>query len=45
MLLNQVPLWFEVWRNLNGFPPVVSMEGKDSKDGKDKSKPPKLPKG
>jgi multidrug resistance efflux pump len=41
VLLNQVPLWFEVWRNLNGFPPVVSTE---DKDGSDKSKPPKLPK-
>ncbi|QDT56019.1 HlyD family secretion protein [Caulifigura coniformis] len=41
VLLDQVPLWFEVWRNLNGFPPVVSM---DEKDGGSKSKPPKLPK-
>lgn len=24
VLLNQVPLWYEIWRNLNGFPPVVS---------------------
>jgi hypothetical protein len=23
VLLDQVPLWFEVWRQLNGFPPVV----------------------
>jgi len=38
VLLNQVPLWFEVWRNLNGFPPVVST---DDKSG---NKPPKLPK-
>ncbi|MBL4882906.1 MAG: toxin secretion protein, partial [Planctomycetaceae bacterium] len=21
--LEQVPIWFEIWRNLNGFPPVV----------------------
>ncbi len=41
VLLNQVPLWFEVWRNLNGFPPVVSV---DEKDSGSKSKPPKLPK-
>jgi len=24
VLLNEVPLWFEVWRQINGFPPVVS---------------------
>lgn len=29
IMLNQVPLWFELWRQLNGFPPVVSNgEGK-----------------
>lgn len=40
VLLNQVPLWYEIWRQMNGFPPVVSME-----EPKDKgSKPPKLPK-
>ncbi len=42
VLLNQVPLWFEVWRSLNGFPPVVSIDDPDEKGGK--SKPPKLPK-
>lgn len=26
VLLQQVPLWKEIWRQLNGFPPVVSME-------------------
>ncbi|MDA9778092.1 HlyD family secretion protein [Rubripirellula sp.] len=26
VLLDQVPLWYEVWRNMNGFPPVVSTE-------------------
>jgi len=40
VLLEQVPLWYEIWRNLNGFPPVVT----DSGDGKDKPKKPKLPK-
>lgn len=40
VLLEKVPLWFEVWRQLNSFPPVVPKE--ESKDGK--SKPPKLPK-
>lgn len=42
VLLNRVPLWYEVWRNLNGFPPVVSMDEPGEKS--DKSKPPKLPK-
>lgn len=41
VLLEQVPLWFEVWRRLNGFPPVVDVEH-DS--GKGMAKPPKLPK-
>lgn len=39
VLLDQVPLWYEIWRNMNGFPPVVSTE-----EPKDKAKPPKLPK-
>ena len=29
VMLNEVPLWFELWRQINGFPPVVS-----DKDGK-----------
>ena len=33
VLLNRVPLWFEVWRKINAFPPVVSMDT-DSADGK-----------
>lgn len=37
VLLNEVPLWYEVWRRLNGFPPVVQMETADLKT-------PKLPK-
>jgi membrane fusion protein, adhesin transport system len=24
VLLDQVPLWYEIWRRLNGFPPVVT---------------------
>ncbi|MEL6107163.1 MAG: HlyD family efflux transporter periplasmic adaptor subunit [Planctomycetota bacterium] len=36
VLLDRVPLWYEIWRNMNGFPPVVSTE----KPGKT----PKLPK-
>jgi len=41
VLLEQVPLWYEVWRNMNGFPPVVEQSTGDSKN---KTKPPKLPK-
>lgn len=40
VLLERVPLWYEMWRNMNGFPPVVSTESKS----KDQNKPPKLPK-
>ncbi|NOY29887.1 MAG: HlyD family efflux transporter periplasmic adaptor subunit [Planctomycetes bacterium] len=25
VMLDRVPLWFEVWRQLNGFPPVVEV--------------------
>ena len=29
VMLDQVPLWFEIWRQINGFPPVISnAEGK-----------------
>ena len=42
VLLKQVPLWFEVWRQLNGFPPVVDF--RDSPEKNSKNKPPKLPK-
>jgi len=42
VLLKQVPLWYEVWRRLNGFPPVVSVEEPGQKNNT--SKPPKLPK-
>ena len=24
ILLERVPLWYEIWRNMNGFPPVVT---------------------
>ncbi|MEQ9071752.1 MAG: HlyD family efflux transporter periplasmic adaptor subunit [Gimesia chilikensis] len=42
VLLNKVPLWYEVWRKLNGFPPSISLEESGQKDSK--NKPPKLPK-
>lgn len=40
VLLEQVPLWYEIWRNMNGFPPVVTR----ADDGIDYVKKPKLPK-
>lgn len=42
ILLDQVPLWFEIWRQLNGFPPVVTLDEEEEKE--EKIKPPKLPK-
>jgi multidrug resistance efflux pump len=42
VILNRVPLWFEVWRRMNGFPPVVDVSSK-SADKADK-KEPKMPK-
>ena len=41
VLLEQVPLWYEIWRNMNGFPPVVKQ---DEAESKEKTKKPKLPK-
>jgi multidrug resistance efflux pump len=35
ILLDQVPLWFEVWRKLNGFPPTVDVESGTKEKGKD----------
>jgi len=40
VLLDQVPLWYEIWRRMNGFPPVVDTAAPDSKP----VKTPKLPK-
>lgn len=37
ILLDQVPLGYEVWRRLNGFPPSVAMD-----DEKKPTKPPKI---
>lgn len=42
VLLDQVPLWYEFWRQLNGFPPVVDVD-EPTDEGKVK-KGPKLPK-
>lgn len=40
VMLNTVPLGYEIWRQLNGFPPVIS---KDEPEGKDKSDKKKVP--
>lgn len=40
VFLNKVTLGYEIWRNLNGFPPVVAPKAPDK--GKDGSKPPKV---
>jgi membrane fusion protein, adhesin transport system len=34
VLLNQVPLGFEMWRQFNGFPPVVAQTSPDKKGAK-----------
>ncbi len=35
VMLKQVPLWFELWRQFNGFPPVVDIKpNKKKTDGK-----------
>ena len=41
VFLNRVPLGYEIWRRLNGFPPVLAPESKD-KDKDKGSKPPKI---
>ncbi len=43
VMLQQVPLGYEMWRQLNGFPPVVAEE-EPAKEKDDKKKKPKLPK-
>ncbi|MFM7413170.1 MAG: HlyD family secretion protein [Planctomycetota bacterium] len=43
VLLNRVPLGYEIWRRLNGFPPVLAPAPKGQDDDQDKSaKPPKI---
>lgn len=43
VLLRQVPLGYEIWRQLNGFPPTVAEKEPTAKD-KDKATKVKLPK-
>lgn len=46
VLLKTVPLGYELWRQLNGFPPIIDDPSGKSSDGdkKDDVKKPKLPK-
>ncbi len=32
IIVNQVPLWYELWRQFNGFPPVINIEDNEKKD-------------
>jgi hypothetical protein len=41
-MLNRVPLGYEIWRRLNGFPPVLAPDPKGK--SKDDDKGPKAPK-
>ncbi len=43
VLLRKVPLGYEIWRQLNGFPPIVSAD-EPTKDKSDKAGKVKLPK-
>jgi multidrug resistance efflux pump len=40
VILDSVPVWYEIWRQLNGFPPTLSTEpdGSPVKEGKEKAK-------
>jgi biotin carboxyl carrier protein len=43
VLLNRVSLGYEIWRRLNGFPPVLAPQSKGKgKDGDKAAKPPKI---
>ena len=44
VLLNRVPLGYEIWRRLNGFPPVLAPDPQGTSKGKDDDKGPKAPK-
>lgn len=44
VMLNNVSLGYEIWRQLNGFPPVIAKEEPKGEAGNDKAKKVKLPK-
>lgn len=37
-LLKDVPIWYEIWRNLNGFPPDFYKSGKEGETKKESKK-------
>jgi multidrug resistance efflux pump len=37
-MLQNVPIWFELWRQLNGFPPNLEKEGKSINNGSENKK-------
>ena len=37
-MLDNVQLWYEIWRQLNGFPPSLYDEPGAGSDGKDEKK-------
>ena len=39
LLLKDVPIWYEIWRQINGFPPEFYTGEEDSQDKVKKSKP------
>ncbi len=38
VMLNDVPVWYEIWRQLNGFPPSLQNPTAGAEDSSDKSK-------
>ncbi|WP_010136006.1 HlyD family secretion protein [Ochrovirga pacifica] len=40
ILLKDVPVWYELWRNLNGFPPDFYRDGEEQKSEEIKQKAP-----
>ena len=37
VMLDEVPIWFEIWRQLNGFPPTIDEENSYGSGGKSMS--------
>lgn len=42
VFLNRVTVGYELWRNFNGFPPVVAPKAPDKEKDKKEAKPPKI---
>jgi hypothetical protein len=38
VMLNDVPVWFELWRQINGFPPTISKAEAESGNGSESKK-------